>query len=94
MKAADVAMYRAKEQGRNNFQFYTPDMNFRAGELLMLETELRKALDEEQLVLYYQPQVHMASGALVGMEALVRWRHPEQGMVPPAISSPWPRIRG
>lgn len=83
MKAADVAMYRAKEQGRNNFQFYTPDMNFRAGELLMLETELRKALDEEQLVLYYQPQVHMASGALVGMEALVRWRHPEQGMVPP-----------
>ena len=83
MKAADVAMYRAKEQGRNNFQFYTPDMNFRAGELLMLETELRKAIEEDQLVLYYQPQVHMASGALVGMEALVRWRHPEQGMVPP-----------
>ncbi len=76
-------MYRAKEQGRNNFQFYTPDMNFRAGELLILETELRKAIDDEQLVLYYQPQVHMASGALVGMEALVRWRHPEQGMVPP-----------
>lgn len=83
MKAADVAMYRAKEQGRNNFQFYTPDMNFRAGELLMLETELRKAIDEDQLVLHYQPQVHMASGALVGMEALVRWRHPEQGMVSP-----------
>ena len=83
MKAADVAMYRAKEQGRNNFQFYTPDMNFRAGELLMLETELRKAIDEDQLVLHYQPQVHMASGTLVGMEALVRWRHPEQGMVSP-----------
>lgn len=83
MKAADVAMYRAKEQGRNNFQFYTPDMNFRAGELLTMETELRRAIDEEQLVLHYQPQVHMASGALVGMEALVRWRHPAQGMVSP-----------
>ncbi len=84
MRAADVAMYRAKDDGRNNHQFYTPDMNCRSRELLHLETDLRQALAQQQLVLHYQPQYEMATGSPVGMEALVRWQHPQKGMVSPA----------
>lgn len=91
MKAADVAMYRAKEKGRNTYQFYTADMNSRTRELLLLETELRQAIRNEQLVLHFQPQFNMKNTSLVGMEALVRWHHPEKGVVPPGISSPWPK---
>ncbi|ALC17256.1 sensor diguanylate cyclase/phosphodiesterase, GAF domain-containing [Desulfuromonas soudanensis] len=83
LKCAEVAMYRAKEMGRNNYQFYTPDMNARAHEFLEMENDLRRALDEDQFVLHYQPQVDMITGQLMGVEALLRWQHPQKGMIPP-----------
>lgn len=83
MAHADVAMYRAKELGRNNFQFFTTAMNEQAKDRLRLEAELRYAIERHQLILYYQPQVDSRSGALLGFEALVRWNHPELGMVQP-----------
>ena len=84
LKNADIAMYRAKEQGRNNFQFYTAEMNARALERLALESALRKALEREEFRLYYQPQIDLRSGEVFGMEAVLRWQHPELGLVPPA----------
>lgn len=83
LKNADVAMYRAKELGRDNFQFYTQDMNARAFETLVLENSLRHALKRQEFRLHYQPQLNIASGAIVGMEALIRLQHPELGLVPP-----------
>lgn len=83
LKCAEVAMYRAKEMGRNNYQFYTPDMNARAHEFLEMENDLRRALDEDQFVLHYQPQIDMVTGQLMGVEALLRWQHPQKGMIPP-----------
>jgi diguanylate cyclase (GGDEF)-like protein/PAS domain S-box-containing protein len=83
MKNADTAMYHAKEQGRNNFQFFSPEMNLRAVERHRLETELRLALEHGQFVLHYQPQADIRDGRLVGMEALIRWQHPLRGLVPP-----------
>jgi EAL domain-containing protein (putative c-di-GMP-specific phosphodiesterase class I) len=80
---ADIAMYRAKKLGRNNFQFYTPAMNEESLERVRIESALRNALERNEFVLYYQPQVDLASGDIVGMEALIRWNHPELGMVPP-----------
>jgi diguanylate cyclase (GGDEF)-like protein/PAS domain S-box-containing protein len=80
---ADIAMYRAKKLGRNNFQFYTPVMNEEALERVKIESALRNALERKEFVLHYQPQVHLGSGEIVGMEALIRWRHPELGMVAP-----------
>ncbi len=84
LRNADSAMYRAKEHGRNNFQFYVADMNTRARERLMLESALRRALEREEFTLYYQPRVDLFSGKVIGAEALLRWRHPEMGQVPPA----------
>ncbi|WP_365756012.1 EAL domain-containing protein [Noviherbaspirillum sp.] len=84
VKHAHIAMYRAKEVGSNNFQFYAPAMNERAMERLRIETDLRNALERNELLLHYQPQVDMRSGRIVGVEALIRWQHPEFGMVPPA----------
>ncbi len=84
MKCADVAMYRAKDRGRNNFQYYTPDMNARAQELLLLENGLRQALSRNELEIYYQPQVDMTTGQFFGTEALLRWNHPVRGLLPPA----------
>jgi diguanylate cyclase (GGDEF)-like protein/PAS domain S-box-containing protein len=81
---ADIAMYRAKKLGRNNFQFYTPAMNEESQERVRIEGALRTALERNELVLHYQPQLDLASGRIVGMEALVRWSHPELGMVPPS----------
>ena len=83
LKNADAAMYSAKEQGRNNYQFYSEAMNVSSLKRLSLENALRKALDRQEFVLYYQPQVHIDSGKIVGMEALLRWKHPEIGTVPP-----------
>ena len=83
LRNADMAMYRAKEEGRNNFQFFAADMNVRLSERLTLEGSLRHALEREEFALYYQPQVDLLSGEIVGMEALLRWRHPELGLVPP-----------
>jgi EAL domain-containing protein (putative c-di-GMP-specific phosphodiesterase class I) len=83
LKFADTAMYGAKENGRNNFQFYTPDMNARTHEFLLLETDLRKGIELEQFQVHYQPQVDLRSGEVVGLEALVRWQHPVRAMVQP-----------
>jgi predicted signal transduction protein with EAL and GGDEF domain len=80
---ADVAMYHAKEQGRNNYQFYSRAMNAEAFQKLSLESNLRKALEREEFVLYYQPLVNVASGLVVGAEALIRWQHADMGMVSP-----------
>jgi diguanylate cyclase (GGDEF)-like protein len=84
LKNADTALYRAKEQGRNNYQLYTPAMNARAFERLALENSLRKALERNEFSLYYQPQVHMLTGGIVGIEAVLRWQHPDLGIVYPS----------
>jgi diguanylate cyclase (GGDEF)-like protein/PAS domain S-box-containing protein len=84
MKNADFAMYHAKDAGRNNYQFFKPDMNFRAVERQSLENGLRHALEREEFVLHYQPKIDLESGSIIGVEALVRWRHPERGLVSPA----------
>jgi diguanylate cyclase (GGDEF)-like protein/PAS domain S-box-containing protein len=83
IKAADAAMYCAKQNGRNNFRFFTEDMNAQAAERLTVENSLRLALGKKELFLVYQPQIDMASGKIVGLEALLRWQHPELGLVPP-----------
>ncbi len=83
LKNADVAMYRAKEHGRNNFQFYTPEMNDLANERLALEHSLRRALERNELLLHYQPKVELGTGTIVGAEALLRWQHPEKGLIAP-----------
>lgn len=82
-QSADVAMYRAKRDGRNTFRFFTAEMQERSARRLLLENALRHALEREQLQLYYQPQVSMQDGQVVGAEALLRWHHPELGMVSP-----------
>ncbi|WP_110951652.1 EAL domain-containing protein [Pseudomonas bohemica] len=83
MKNADTAMYHAKERGKNNFQFYQADMNASALERLELESDLRHALEQEEFTLYYQPQFSGDGKRLTGAEALLRWRHPRRGLVPP-----------
>jgi len=83
IKHADTAMYRAKEKGGDSFEFYHPDMNFRSLERLHLETHLRKALSRGEIRVYYQPLVNLEDGNIFGMEALVRWEHPELGLVSP-----------
>lgn len=83
MKNADTAMYHAKEKGRNNFQFFCPDMTAAATERLELERDLRSALENQEFELHYQPQVRTQSGEIHGVEALIRWRHRERGLVPP-----------
>ncbi len=83
LRNADAALHRAKQQGRNNFQFYTAAMNSQACELLVLENELHHALKRREFVVYYQPQVNTTTGEITGMEALVRWQHPKFGLVAP-----------
>lgn len=83
LKAADTAMYAAKSAGKNSYLFYTSDMDEAGVERLTLENELRKAIDRNELVLHYQPQVDSSNGVVVGAEALMRWEHPERGLVPP-----------
>lgn len=81
---AEFAMSRAKEQGRSAYQFYTEEMNAQAFERMTLESNLRRALEREEYVLYYQPKVDLQTGDMFGVEALLRWRHPEMGLVYPA----------
>ncbi len=83
LKNADMALHRAKEDGQGRFCFFEPAMNARMHQRHRLERDLQRALAEEQFVLFYQPVVTVASGAIAGFEALVRWRHPERGLVPP-----------
>ena len=84
LKSSDIAMYHAKDQGRNNFQFYSTTMNALAAERLEMENDLRKALERHEFVVYYQPQVDIRANRIVGAEALIRWRHPDRGMLSPA----------
>jgi diguanylate cyclase (GGDEF)-like protein/PAS domain S-box-containing protein len=83
LQRADAAMYRAKESSRNAYCFYTSEMNERAAAKLQLNSDLRRAVERAEFELNYQPKVRLDTGALVGMEALLRWRHPERGMVAP-----------
>jgi diguanylate cyclase (GGDEF)-like protein/PAS domain S-box-containing protein len=83
LKCADTAMYRVKESSRNAFCFFAADMNTRAASKLHLYTDLRHAVDRREFLLYYQPKVDLSSGAIIGMEALLRWQHPVRGMVSP-----------
>ncbi len=94
LKNADAAMYRAKDQGRNNAQFCNAQMNVKALQRLTLENNLRHALKRDEFLLHYQPRVDMRSGEITGMEALVRWQHPEQGLVPPGMFIPAAEVSG
>ncbi len=83
LKNADMAMYRAKQAGRNTYRFFLPEMNARAAERLQIETELRGALARTEFVLHYQPKADINTGRISGFEALLRWNHPKRGLVPP-----------
>jgi diguanylate cyclase (GGDEF)-like protein len=84
MKNADIAMYRAKEEGKNNFQFYSEELNAHSFERLTLESSLRRALERDEFLLHYQPKMVLATGQIGGVEALLRWQHPDLGLVAPA----------
>jgi len=94
VRNADTAMYRAKDQGRDNYQLYAPAMNAKALERLSLEHRLRQALTNEELVVHYQPLVDLRTGQIRGSEALVRWQHPEMGLLPPGDFIPLAEASG
>lgn len=83
LRHADLAMYKAKENGKNRYWIYEMNMSIQAQNRLTLEQRLRKALERDEFVLYYQPQVDVTKGKILGMEALIRWKHPEEGLIPP-----------
>ena len=83
LRAADTAMYHAKAAGKNNYLFYRKDMDAASVDRLQLEVDIRRALERNEFILHYQPQVDTRNGTVVGAEALVRWEHPEKGMIPP-----------
>jgi EAL domain-containing protein (putative c-di-GMP-specific phosphodiesterase class I) len=84
LRNADTAMYRAKEHGKNCYRLYLPEMEGKAIKRFTLENSLRRAIDHDELVLHYQPQIDILSNRIVGFEALLRWQHPEMGMIPPS----------
>jgi EAL domain-containing protein (putative c-di-GMP-specific phosphodiesterase class I) len=84
IKSADTAMYQAKENGRQSYRFFTPEMNARAVERQSVEAGLRRALERQEFALHYQPIIDLTTGAITGAEALIRWTHPTRGLVPPA----------
>ena len=88
LKYADTAMYKAKEEGRNNVQFYSSEMTEFALKHMEIKTELRQAIENEEFVIYYQPQINAKTNTLVGLEALVRWQHPTKGLLSPDIFIP------
>jgi diguanylate cyclase (GGDEF)-like protein len=94
VKNADAAMYRAKEQGRDHYQLYTPALNDTALDRLALESSLRKALAQDELLLHYQPIFNVATSRVYGLEALLRWQHPERGLVSPGEFIPLAEVTG
>jgi diguanylate cyclase (GGDEF)-like protein/PAS domain S-box-containing protein len=94
LKNADTAMYRAKKQGRNLFQIFDQEMSAETTEQLAFENNMRRALEREEFVVHYQPQIDISSGRIVGMEALVRWQHPERGLVFPKHFIHWAEDTG
>ncbi len=94
IRNADAAMYQAKNGGRNAFRFYTSDLNRRALEMLSTENALRRAVDRSEFVLHYQPQISLSTGKVVGAEALIRWNHPESGLLYPGKFIPIAEERG
>jgi EAL domain-containing protein (putative c-di-GMP-specific phosphodiesterase class I) len=94
LRNAAIALRRVKSQGRNAAQRYNPLMNNHSSELLALDTDLHRALTRGELKLYYQPQIDLQSGAIIGLEALLRWRHPRRGLVPPAQFIPLAEATG
>ena len=85
MRNADTAMYYAKQMGRNNYQFFTQAMNDAAQQRLVIENDLRHAIERDEFILHYQPQLDLRTGAIIGFEALVRWLHPQRGTVSPSV---------
>ncbi len=83
LKNADIAIYRAKEQGKNNYVFYSEEMNHHLSERIAIESKLHGALERNEFVLHYEPKVEVSTGRITGMEALIRWQHPELGLIPP-----------
>ncbi|MDB5777030.1 MAG: hypothetical protein JWP38_3163 [Herbaspirillum sp.] len=94
LRNADIALFRAKAAGRNNFQFFTSEMNEHAKSRLALELALRSALNNHEFLLHYQPQFELANGKLIGYEALLRWQHPEQGIISPVEFIPIAEMNG
>src|SRR5690606_8406956 len=88
LRDADNALYRAKASGKARYEIFDPSMHARAVAMLELETDLRRAIEQEELVLHYQPIVSLQTGRIAGFEALVRWLHPQRGMIPPAAFIP------
>ena len=84
IQQADLAMYKAKRRGRNTYHWYTEDLNRKVSERVSLRSALQQAIEQQQFTLYYQPQIHAPSGRVVGVEALIRWQHPERGNIPPS----------
>jgi len=94
IKNGDAAMYKAKEDGRNTYRYYTEEMTQKALEHISLEANLRNALTNNELVVYYQPQINVIDEHIIGMEALVRWLHPQQGLIPPNKFIPLAELTG
>ncbi len=94
LKNADTAMYRAKRRGRNNFQVFDPSMKAEVFQQLSLDNGLRRALEKNEFEVYYQPQINIATSNIVGMEALLRWRHPELGLITPSVFMQWAEDSG